>query len=364
MPRLGPFLVALTLSAVCAPSASAIVGGKPVPVGQRGYVAYISIQPGFACTGTLITPTHVVTAAHCSSVTGAVAPTPLINFATRPEALQVTLGSVKRNDPAGEKRAVSKVTVHPKYVFENGSSYDVTVLELAAPSAQAPVKIAAPEEAGLWAPGTLAQIAGFGVTEEGARTAPAVMQEASVPIVSDTTALQAYPDSFDALTQLAAGFPQGGVDSCQGDSGGPLLVPASDGSLRLVGDTSYGEGCGRPNFPGIYGRLAGPELRKFLVSNAPGSVAPAPAAGAPAGSGPAGGTGPAPGSQPTAPGSPSPSGGSSPTSPGSGPLSNKTVRRKPCASLHRGSKKHNRTKRHKRQVKQCVAKRRAKLTPR
>lgn len=348
MPRLRILLIAATLSAVFAPNASAIVGGKPVPVGQRGYVAYISIEPGFACTGTLVTPTHVVTAGHCSSVTGAVAPTPLINFSTRPELVKVTLGSVKRNDPAGEKPGVKAVKVHPKYVFENGSSYDVAVLELSRPSVQTPVRVAAPEEAGLWVPGTMAQIAGFGDTQEGG-SAPAVMQEAQVPIVTDTTAKNAYPDSFEAVTQIGAGFPQGGTDTCQGDSGGPLLVPAPDGSLRLVGDTSYGEGCARPNRPGIYGRLAGPELRAFLAEQAPGSIAPAP---------PAAATGEPARTEPAIVSQPAPA-----TAPASVPTTRST-RRKPCAKLHRGSARHNRSKRHKRQVRRCLAKRRAALTPR
>jgi len=183
------------------------------------------------------------------------------------------------------------------------------------------------------------------VTEEDG-DAPAVMQEAQVPIVSDATAKNAYPDSFEALTQLGAGFPQGGTDSCQGDSGGPLLVPAPDGSLRLVGDTSYGGGCARPNRPGIYGRLAGPELRGFLAEQAPVSIAPAPpttATGEPAR------TEPAVVSQPAS-GSPAPA--------------TKSTRRTPCSKLHRGSARHNRTKQHKRQVKRCIAKRRAAPTPR
>jgi len=334
MTRLRPALLALALSAVCVPNASAIVGGTNVPAGQRGYVAYIEIDGSFACTGTLVTPTRVVTAGHCSAISGAVTPTPVISIAQPPQLISVTLGSVKRNDPAGEKPGVKSITVHPKYTFENGSGYDVAVLELARPSVQAPVKIAAPGEENLWKPGTLAQIAGFGTTKsEG--DAPDTMQQAQVPIVSDATAKGAYPDSFEAATQIGAGYPQGGTDSCQGDSGGPLLVSAADGSLRLVGDTSYGNGCAQPGFPGIYGRVAGSELRPFVTGAAPGSSAPAPA-GAPA----------------TAPVS------GAPTS------KKKVVRRKSCASMHRASKKHNRGKRHKREVKRCLARRRAKLSPR
>jgi secreted trypsin-like serine protease len=45
-------------------------------------------------------------------------------------------------------------------------------------------------------------------------------------------------------------------DTCQGDSGGPLF--ASDGTQ--VGITSFGLGCARPGFPGVYTRISNYEV--------------------------------------------------------------------------------------------------------
>jgi secreted trypsin-like serine protease len=157
----------------------------------------------------------------------------------------------------------------------------VAVIELDRPSAKSPIKIASGAERSLWRAGTLATIAGFGVTESGGDQ-PKYLQEARVPIVEDAVAAKAYPylvdgvdqvrGGFESQTQVAAGYPKGGVDTCQGDSGGPLLVPSSSG-WRLVGDTSYGAGCAEPGYPGVYGRVADRTLRTWIASVAPGAVA-------------------------------------------------------------------------------------------
>jgi Trypsin len=55
------------------------------------------------------------------------------------------------------------------------------------------------------------------------------------------------------LFQICAGTPA--ADTCQGDSGGSLVVQ-HDHKYEIVGVTSWGQGCGRRGFPGVYTRIS------------------------------------------------------------------------------------------------------------
>lgn len=51
--------------------------------------------------------------------------------------------------------------------------------------------------------------------------------------------------------QLCAGG-QRGKDSCSGDSGGPLMLVRDRNHWFAAGVVSYGLGCGRKDWPGVY----------------------------------------------------------------------------------------------------------------
>ncbi len=281
--RRGSFAVAvLAALLVAAPAAQAVVGGKPAAPGQYPYVANVLVGGPFGCTGTLVAPQWVMTAGHCGSLTalltGGVVGSPL---GMPPAAYDVRLGSVRADGAGAERHTVTEVRVDTNYLVLNGVGNDVTLLKLDRPSAIAPTRIVATQNRDAWKPGTLATIAGFGLTSEDAEAAPDTMQVAQVPITSDDYCAGAYPDGlpvlgagFDSRTMFCAGYPQGGIDSCSGDSGGPLLVPLPGGGLGLAGSTSFGDGCGRPGKPGVYSRVAEGSIRSFVARVAPEALAP------------------------------------------------------------------------------------------
>lgn len=88
------------------------------------------------------------------------------------------------------------------------------------------------------------------------------MREVQVPILPSC---KHYEDRMSDV--ICAGMPQGGRDTCQGDSGGPLLcrVPGSATRWYVAGVVSHGEGCARPNEPGVYTRVS--QFVPWLMSN-------------------------------------------------------------------------------------------------
>jgi secreted trypsin-like serine protease len=102
-------------------------------------------------------------------------------------------------------------------------------------------------------------VLGWGATWEGG-TSQHALRAGAVPFVDDHRCHRAYEAAgyqFSKPDMICAGdFRRGGVDSCQGDSGGPLARRDESGRWVQVGVVSWGHGCARPGFPGVYTQLS------------------------------------------------------------------------------------------------------------
>lgn len=77
----------------------------------------------------------------------------------------------------------------------------------------------------------------------------------SVPIVGrETCDAQYSKDGGSGITDtmICAGAEEGGKDACQMDSGGPLV---DDKTGDLVGVVSWGNGCAKAGYAGVYARV-------------------------------------------------------------------------------------------------------------
>ena len=241
-----------------------VVGGEPVPDSRYRFVAALrditrgnTVYQQQFCGGTLIDRNSVLTAAHC------------LESVTAPQ-LRVTVGITNLREPKqGQTRSVERITRHPRYINSAISfRYDAAVLTLDRRIRNIrAAKIPATDANGFEDPGDEATIAGWGSTVKQPSNDdpryPARMQAARVPIVSDETALRAYgADDYEPSLMLAAG--REGKDTCQGDSGGPIFVRKPNGRIAQLGITSFGNGCGAKNFPGVYTEANSEGIRPFI----------------------------------------------------------------------------------------------------
>ncbi|NXC43723.1 TMPSC protease, partial [Penelope pileata] len=232
-----------------------IVGGHDAQVGAWPWAVSLQLhqvgtQFAHVCGGALVNENSVLTAGHCT--TGRM----------DPDIWRAVLGTnhLWKSNRYTAKRSITRISVHPKFnkeTFENDIAlfklhsavyYSDYIQPICLPSTHLYLYIDNETEC---------FISGWGRIAEKGKTS-AVLQEAQVAIIPSSVCngSNAYRGLLKS-NMLCAGSPSGGVDSCQGDSGGPLSCyhPVAN-RYYLTGVTSFGLGCGRPKFPGIYVHLS------------------------------------------------------------------------------------------------------------
>ncbi|TCO56850.1 S1 family peptidase [Actinocrispum wychmicini] len=228
--------IALTAAAVPASSSVAIVGGTKASTTDYPFAVFLTTPDNFQfCGGTLVAPDKVVTAAHCAK-------------GQQPEGVFVVAGrDDKQATTTGVSVPVKNIWVHPRYT-DALVGEDVAVLTLAKRVGYRTIPLATEQDEVLYEPETPATILGWGRTASGGVTSQYLLK-ATVPVVSDQDCKQSFA-KYNPAAMVCAGYPQGGIDGCQGDSGGPMVAGG-----KLIGVSSWGEGCGLPNKPGVYTRV-------------------------------------------------------------------------------------------------------------
>ncbi|XP_075150086.1 trypsin-1-like [Haematobia irritans] len=215
-----------------------IVGGVKINITDAPH--QVSLQTrGHICGGSIISNQWILTAAHCT-------------YGRSADELKVRLGSSVPNK-GGELIDVEKIVQHEKFNISN-VDYDYSLLKLnrtfELDETKQPVQL--PESMANITDGTDCYVSGWGNTQNIFESRE-WLRQADVPIFNQEKCSMRY-SIFGGITDrmLCAGHARGGKDACQGDSGGPLVTE----SRLLVGVVSWGFGCARPHYPGIYSRVA------------------------------------------------------------------------------------------------------------
>lgn len=232
-----PGLAAL-LSVVCglplgagAPQPVPIVGGEPVPLAEWTNVVAIlsqeSVSTASLCTGTLVAPRVVLTAAHC------------LSGSPKLDVIRVVFGDSIYTSDQTRVAGVERYGTYPGACIEDckADAWDFAYVILAQDAYG--VEIVPPlttqdEWDETMHVGDDIHVVGFGTVRDA--------EEDPLQTTDDVGHKRVMTTPIDSFTASRREFRAGGEgqDACGGDSGGPAFVRLASGEYRLAGVTSRG----------------------------------------------------------------------------------------------------------------------------
>jgi secreted trypsin-like serine protease len=213
------------LGALAPAPARAVIQGEVTrdPNGTRSFVVRVESTIGEICSGTLVAPDLVLTAAHC---------------VMRPAGYAVV--SVDRAFRQHRTQAVA-ATMHPDFVPgttpEDQPGVDLALLKLERPLGADYLPLD-PRGAGSIGTGDPVDIAGFGVVAENRRNTARTLRQAHLVSIGS---LQ-VANRVTVVTDRRRLAETSGAGACLGDSGGPILA-GGPGGYRIVGVVSWSSGA-------------------------------------------------------------------------------------------------------------------------
>lgn len=187
-------------------------------------------QQAGSCTGTVIAPRAILTAAHC--------------FPSATASVKVFLGS-------GPELLSTSFAAFPNYKPGDGVPFDVGVVLMGEDIGRTPVPLLLSRDARV---GENAILAGWG---KGSITLPASTLRAGVTAITVVSSLilqTSFSNNFSSV--------------CQGDSGGPILL-SEGGVWSVAGVISANETLACSFGDNFYANIRHPEISAFILARVP-----------------------------------------------------------------------------------------------
>ncbi len=180
--------------------------------------AFVNVNGESFCTGTLVSPTAVITAAHC--------------FEFGLDGDSFFIGADVRKPDSGTRISLKSVHLHPDYMDDEDADIAVAILSQPAPVAPLAINVRPMDQA--WVDRNVVFV-GYGLQnlpprsieeEENFQAQDGTRKAVEIPIV------EIMPKAFKYASRNR--------NTCFGDSGGPALAQV-DGKLSVIGVTSWGD---------------------------------------------------------------------------------------------------------------------------
>jgi secreted trypsin-like serine protease len=243
-------------TAAAEPQAQAsIIGGHGATIAEFPSLAYIEAnqgKSGFACTGTVVSPRVILTAAHCVED---------IERGTFTPPSQYALATGTTSPSQSLRENVFKVVENHVFPgFDPGSLRgDAAILVIDRPTAAPPIAMAGPADVPLYAGGAAIQLAGWGITSPKAAKGPESLRATTMVVQSPSfceSKTRRYYSPFSSSAQFCAlDAPTKKSGGCFGDSGGPAIGQRADGVPVELGIISTGGPFCNTKFPNVMTRV-------------------------------------------------------------------------------------------------------------
>ncbi|XP_069671909.1 chymotrypsin-1-like [Periplaneta americana] len=199
-----------------------IVGGRNATQNEFPFVVAFIFEGVPECTGTIINPLKVLTAAHCMN-------------GTKYDEWVLKAGFHVWNDPNAVVRYISSVRIHRNFFGQRYWPFDIALVDVTQPfefnAAVQPVVL--PKFRQKLRVGTQATFIGWGFIQFRPKIAlPSVLQALEVVTITKRRCSQSWTG---LQRQICAYGPTGFEDSCYGDSGGPMMVGNVQWGLLALG---------------------------------------------------------------------------------------------------------------------------------
>ncbi len=229
-----------------------IIGGGLVSPGNWPFMTALThknVDPiyGQFCGASLVDQQWALTAAHCVADLSA-------------SDLEIVVGRHQLSLDDGEIIPVSEILIHEYYNPVTFDS-DIALLKLERPTEYSPIQTLGRfsiQDKRVDKPAT---VLGWGDTSIHSRFFPDFLHQVDLPLIANSECNPQTSGVTDNM--LCLGVLDGSKDSCNGDSGGPAFVlDPENGRLQQIGIVSFGFGCARRNFSGVYTRVS--EFTNFI----------------------------------------------------------------------------------------------------